>query len=166
MYTSTWVFFKSEPISPYHMQDSPSRIFIKRVTLYGTDVTYHVTNVPETVVTQEKTAINPLQKKRLSNGGCIILCIITPTKWLVSPSKFEPFNPITFGKCRTATQLNYFFPIKVSQALNRKLAGLVSGPGLFIAGKSSFFGFKTPLSSFHGSEWGSTSNTVASNNNK
>ena len=63
-------------------------------------------------------------------------------------------------KSRRATQTNYFIPLQVYQALNHKLAGTVGDPGIFWARKSSFLGFKTPLSSFHRNEQGSTSNTV------
>ena len=44
--------------------------------------------------------------------------------------------------------LNYFVPVQVSWALNRKLADLVSDQGVFFSQEVDFFGFKTSLSSF------------------
>lgn len=30
-----------------------------------------------------------------------------PAKCLISPSEFDPFGPVTFGKCRRAARLNF-----------------------------------------------------------
>ena len=54
-------------------------------------------------------------------------------------------------------------PLQVSRTLNWRWDGSVGDQDIFIAGKLSVFGFKTPLSSFHRNEWGSISNAVSSN---
>lgn len=84
---------------------------------------FHVTKEPETVVTgEETTTTDLLWKKCLWNCRYICFSFTTAAKSLISLSEFQPSGPITFGKSQRAWRLNYFFPIQVSSALNRKLA--------------------------------------------
>lgn len=84
---------------------------------------FHVTKEPETVVTgEETTTTDLLWKKHLWNCRYILFSFTTAAKCLISLSEFQPSGPITFGKSQRAWRLNYFFPIQVSSALNRKLA--------------------------------------------
>lgn len=84
---------------------------------------FHVTKEPETVVTgEETTTTDLLWKKHLWNCRYICFSFTTAAKSLVSLSEFQPSGLITLRKSRRAWRLNYFIPIQVSSALNRKLA--------------------------------------------
>lgn len=90
-----------------------------------------------------------------------LLEILTPAKWLIWLSQLESFGRIRFGKFRRAARLNHFISIQVGRLSHQKsLVSTLYDQGQFMAGKSSYFGFKTPRSSFHRNEWGLVFNTV------
>lgn len=73
--------------------------------------------------TQKKTISHKLTlwKEWLSSDRSFFLNI-------TNPAKFKPFSPIKCGKSRTVARLYHLISIQVSQALNRRFAGTLSGP--------------------------------------
>ena len=118
-----------------------SHIYGPIVQQLVTGVMFHDTNAPGTVVIEEKKINIECHK----------------------PHEMTCFTVIIWAILSSNILESHVNQVHVSCALNQKLAGSVGDPGIFTAGKSSFFCLQNTTEQLYRNERVSASNTVSSN---